>query len=171
MGDTVLCTQCPSADAQDAAAPDLSGPENQRSSSGARGAPHKIYPYLLKDLAITRPNHALRAATWCTDTTCIPMQRGFVYLVAIMDWATRRVLIWRLSNTMEAGFCVDACRRQRWTRRSGGTASRKSSIRIRAANSRATNSQAGCAMRRSGYLLTARAAGSTTASSSGYGDP
>mgnify|MGYP000055552805 FL=1 len=64
---------------------------------------HKIYPYLLKDLAITRPNHV-----WCTDITYIPMQRGFLYLVAIMDWATRRVLSWRLSNTMEAGFCVDA---------------------------------------------------------------
>jgi len=64
---------------------------------------HKIYPYLLKDLEITRPNHV-----WCTDITYIPMQRGFLYLVAIMDWATRRVLSWRLSNTMEAGFCVEA---------------------------------------------------------------
>ena len=64
---------------------------------------HDIYPYLLKDLAITRPNHV-----WCTDITYIPMQRGFLYLVAIMDWATRRVLSWRLSNTMEAGFCVEA---------------------------------------------------------------
>jgi len=64
---------------------------------------HKIYPYLLKDLAITRPNHV-----WCTDITYIPMQRGFLYLVAIMDWATRRVLSWRLSNTMDAEFCVEA---------------------------------------------------------------
>ena len=64
---------------------------------------HKIYPYLLKDLKITRPNHV-----WCTDITYIPMQRGFLYLVAIMDWATRRVLSWRLSNTMDAEFCVEA---------------------------------------------------------------
>jgi len=69
---------------------------------------HKIYPYLLEDLAITCPNHALRAATWCTDITYIPMQRGFLYLVAIMDWATRHVPSWRLSNTVEAGFCVEA---------------------------------------------------------------
>ncbi len=64
---------------------------------------HKIYPYLLKGLKITRPNHV-----WCTDITYIPMQRGFLYLVAIMDWATRRVLSWRLSNTMDAEFCVEA---------------------------------------------------------------
>jgi putative transposase len=64
---------------------------------------HKIYPYLLKDLAITRPNQV-----WCTDITYIPMRRGFLYLVAIMDWHSRKVLSWRLSNTMEAGFCVEA---------------------------------------------------------------
>jgi len=64
---------------------------------------HKIYPYLLKDLEITRPNHV-----WCTDITYIPMRRGFLYLVAIMDWATRKVLAWRLSNTMEADFCIEA---------------------------------------------------------------
>ena len=55
---------------------------------------HKIYPYLLKDLEITRPNHV-----WCTDITYILMRRGFLYLVAIMDWATRHVLAWRLSNS------------------------------------------------------------------------
>lgn len=64
---------------------------------------HKVFPYLLKDMVITRPNHV-----WCTDITYIPMRRGFLYLVAIMDWATRRVLSWRLSNTMDADFCVDA---------------------------------------------------------------
>ena len=66
---------------------------------------HKVYPYLLKGLEITRPNHV-----WCTDITYIPMRRGFLYLVAIMDWATRKVLAWRLSNTMEADFCVEALR-------------------------------------------------------------
>jgi putative transposase len=64
---------------------------------------HKIYPYLLRDLTIERPDHV-----WCADITYIPMQRGFLYLVAIMDWATRAVLSWRLSNTMDPGFCVEA---------------------------------------------------------------
>ncbi len=64
---------------------------------------HKVYPYLLKDLAITRPNQV-----WCADITYIPMRRGFLYLVAIMDWHSRKVLSWRLSNTLEAGFCVEA---------------------------------------------------------------
>ena len=65
----------------------------------------RIYPYLLRKLAITRPNHV-----WCTDITYLPMRRGFLYLVAIMDWATRKVLAWRVSNTMDVGFCVEALR-------------------------------------------------------------
>ena len=64
---------------------------------------HKVYPYLLRRLAIERPNQV-----WCADVTYIPMRRGFLYLVAIMDWASRKVLAWRLSNTMEADFCVAA---------------------------------------------------------------
>jgi putative transposase len=64
---------------------------------------HKIYPYLLKDLPITRPNQV-----WCADISYIPMRRGFLYLVAIMDWHSRKVLSWRLSNSMDAGFCVEA---------------------------------------------------------------
>jgi|TARA_B100001964_G_scaffold191124_1_gene213397 putative transposase len=64
---------------------------------------HRIYPYLLKGLTIDRLNQV-----WCADITYIPVQRGFLYLVAIMDWATRHVLAWRLSNTMDAGFCVEA---------------------------------------------------------------
>ena len=64
---------------------------------------HRIYPYLLRKLPITRPNHV-----WCSDITYIPVRRGFLYLVAIMDWATRKVLAWRLSNTLDASFCVDA---------------------------------------------------------------
>ncbi|HSW62094.1 MAG TPA: IS3 family transposase [Dissulfurispiraceae bacterium] len=62
---------------------------------------HKVYPYLLRGLDITEPNHV-----WCADISYIPMRRGFLYLVAIMDWASRKVLSWRLSNTMEADFCV-----------------------------------------------------------------
>ena len=64
---------------------------------------HRIYPYLLKGLVIDRPNQV-----GCADITYIPVQRGFLYLVAIMDWTTRHVLSWRLSNTMDAGFCVEA---------------------------------------------------------------
>ena len=64
---------------------------------------HRIYPYLLRELEITRPNHV-----WCADITYLPMRRGFLYLVAIMDWASRKVLAWRLSNTMDAEFCVAA---------------------------------------------------------------
>lgn len=64
---------------------------------------HRIYPYLLKGLAIDRPNHV-----WCADITYVPVQRGFLYLVAIMDWASRHVLAWRLSNTLDAVFCIEA---------------------------------------------------------------
>ena len=64
---------------------------------------HPIFPYLLRGLVISRPNHV-----WATDITYIPMKDGFVYLVAIMDWYSRRVLSWRLSNTLDSSFCVDA---------------------------------------------------------------
>jgi putative transposase len=64
---------------------------------------HPLYPYLLRGLAIGRPNQV-----WAADITYIPMARGFAYLVAIIDWYSRRVLAWRLSNTLEAGFCVEA---------------------------------------------------------------
>ena len=64
---------------------------------------HRIYQYLLRGLTIDRPNQV-----WATDITYIPMARGFVYLAAVMDWFTRRILAWRLSNTMEASFCIDA---------------------------------------------------------------
>ena len=64
---------------------------------------HRVYPYLLGNLNIERPNQV-----WCSDITYIPMRRGFLYLMAIMDWSTRAVLSWRLSNTMDPSFCVDA---------------------------------------------------------------
>ena len=64
---------------------------------------HKIYPYLLRGVEITRPNQV-----WATDITYIPMARGFVYLAAVLDWFSRRVLAWRVSITMEADFCVAA---------------------------------------------------------------
>lgn len=64
---------------------------------------HKIYPYLLRDKTIERPNQV-----WSADITYCPMRRGFLYLVAIIDWSSRRVLSWRLSNTLTAEFCVEA---------------------------------------------------------------
>ncbi|WP_419182860.1 IS3 family transposase [Mameliella alba] len=64
---------------------------------------HKTYPYLLRGLRVERPNQV-----WCSDITYLPMRRGFLYLVAIMDWHTRKVLSWRISNTLEADFCVEA---------------------------------------------------------------
>ena len=64
---------------------------------------HRVYPYLLRGLTIERPNQA-----WCSDITYIPVRGGFLYLVAIMDWASRRVLAWRLSNTMDTEFCLQA---------------------------------------------------------------
>jgi len=63
---------------------------------------HKIYPYLLRGMAITRPNQV-----WAMDITYIPMERGFVHLAVVLDWASRRVLSWRLSITMDAAFCVE----------------------------------------------------------------
>src|SRR6188472_1374815 len=75
-----------------------------RKPNTSKPAPgHKIYPYLLRDLAVTRPNQV-----WAMDLTYVPMARGFVYLAAVIDWFSRRVLSWRLSITMEAGFCVEA---------------------------------------------------------------
>ncbi|MEP4067749.1 IS3 family transposase [Sulfitobacter sp.] len=75
--------------------------QKPNTSRPAKG--HKTYPYLLKGLRVDRPNQV-----WCADITYLPMRRGFLYLVAIMDWHTRKVLAWRISNTLEADFCVEA---------------------------------------------------------------
>jgi len=75
----------------------------RKPNTSRRHAAHPIYPYLLRKLSIERPNHV-----WATDITYIPMRRGFVYLVAIVDWYSRRVLAWRLSNTLTTDFCVEA---------------------------------------------------------------
>jgi putative transposase len=75
--------------------------QKPNTSKPAKG--HKTYPYLLGGLRIDRPNQV-----WCSDITYIPMRKGFLYLVAIMDWFTRKVLAWRISNTLEAEFCVAA---------------------------------------------------------------
>jgi len=75
----------------------------QRPNTSKPAAGHKIYPYLLAGLAIERVNQV-----WCSDVTYIPMAKGFLYLVVIMDWVSRAVLAWRLSNTLDADFCVEA---------------------------------------------------------------
>ena len=66
-------------------------------------AAHPVYPYLLRNLKVEQPNHV-----WAADITYIPMKRGFVYLFAVMDWASRRVLAWRVSNTLTTDFCIEA---------------------------------------------------------------
>lgn len=75
---------------------------------------HQIYPYLLREMAVCAPNQV-----WCADITYVPMRRGFMYLVAVMDWFSRYVIAWDVSNTMEAGFCVSALKRALKTARPG----------------------------------------------------
>jgi putative transposase len=75
-----------------------------RKPNTSKPAPgHRIYPYLLRGMAITRPNQV-----WAMDITYIPMARGFIYLAAVVDWCTRRVISWRLSITMDVSFCIEA---------------------------------------------------------------
>jgi putative transposase len=78
-------------------------PIYQEPNTSKKHPQHKIWPYLLRNVVIGRPNQV-----WCADITYIAMQRGFLYLVAIMDWHSRKVLAWRLSNSMDAAFCVEA---------------------------------------------------------------
>lgn len=75
----------------------------QKPNTSRRHPEHKVYPYLLRGMAIEQPNQV-----WCADITYIPMAKGFVYLVAVMDWFSRRVLAWRLSIGMDTDFCVEA---------------------------------------------------------------
>jgi putative transposase len=75
----------------------------QRPNTSRRHPDHVVYPYLLGGVAIDRPNQV-----WCADITYIPLAKGFVYLVVVMDWFSRRVLAWRLSTGMDSGFCVEA---------------------------------------------------------------
>lgn len=78
-------------------------PVYQKPKTSTPHPKHMRYPYLLRDLAVIRPNQV-----WCADITYIPMRKGFLYLVAVMDWHSRKVLSWRLSNTMDTDFCVAA---------------------------------------------------------------
>jgi putative transposase len=75
----------------------------RKSNTSRRNQAHLVYPYLLRNLKIERPNHV-----WAADITYIPMRRSFVYLFVVMDWASRRVLSWRLSNTLSTDFCIEA---------------------------------------------------------------
>jgi putative transposase len=75
----------------------------RKANTSRRHPEHRIYPYLLRSLTIDRPNQV-----WAMDITYLPMARGFVYLAVVLDWATRRILAWRLSNTLTADFCVEA---------------------------------------------------------------
>ena len=120
---------------------------------------HKIYPYLLRGLKIERPDHA-----WAMDITYIPMRRGFVYLAAVVDVFSRRVLAHRVSITMEAAFCVEAV--QEALAKHGRP---RFSTRTRAASSPASSSPMCCWTRRSPSAWTARAPGATTCLSSGSG--
>jgi putative transposase len=72
-------------------------------STTKRHPSHKVYPYLLRDIVVDRPNQV-----WCSDITYLPLRRGFLYLVAVMDWYSRHVLSWRLSNSMDVEFCLAA---------------------------------------------------------------
>ena len=84
-------------------APDGAGERGAEADTSKPAPEHPVYPYLLRGLTISRPNQV-----WATDITYIPMARGFAYLVAIIDWYSRRVLSWRLSNTLDSVFCVEA---------------------------------------------------------------
>ncbi len=75
----------------------------RKKNTSRRHPDHKVFPYLLRGRSITRPNEV-----WALDITYIPMRRGFVYFVGVMDWATRRILSWRLSNALTTDFCVEA---------------------------------------------------------------
>ena len=107
----------------------------QRPNTSKPAAAHKVYPYLLGGLSIDRVNQV-----WCSDITYIPMAKGFVYLVAIMDWHSRAVLAWRLSNTLDARISASRRSRRRWRALVG----RRSSTPTRAASSPATTSPAAC---------------------------
>ena len=117
---------------------------------------HRVYPYLLKGLTIERANQV-----WCADITYIPVRCGGLYLVAIMDWASRHVLAWRLLNTLDAGFCVEAI--------DDALARRRSSTPTRVASLRAAPSPGACRPPASRSRWTAGAGAWTTSLSSGCG--
>ena len=129
---------------------------------------HKIYPYLLRCVAVDRPNQV-----WAMDITCIPMARGLVYLAAVVDWFSRRVLAWRVSITMEVAFCLEAV--EEALARHGrpemfNTDQSLPRRRPGAASSPAPTSPACSSTTPSRSAWTARGRGATNSSSSGSGD-
>ena len=120
---------------------------------------HPVYPYLLRGLTIDQPDQV-----WCADVTYIPMAHGFIYLVAIMDWFSRRVLSWRLSNTLDVEFAW-----RRYRKPSSGLGQRIFSTPIRAVSSPATSGSRSSKNTQSASPWTAKGAGWTMSSSSGCG--
>jgi len=120
---------------------------------------HPKYPYLLRGLSVDHPNHV-----WCADITYVPFKKGFLYLVAIMDWHSRKVLTWRVSNTMTSDFCVAAL-----TEALALYGTPKSSIRTRDRSSRHRSSPVSCTRPASRSPWTEWVGPSTTSSSSGCG--
>jgi putative transposase len=130
-------------------------PNTSKPASG-----HKIYPYLLRKLPVTRPNQA-----WAMDITYIPMARGFVYLAAVVDWFIRRVFSWRLSITLEVDFALKRSRK-----RLPGMASQTSSIPIRDRSLHPSTSSKYSGMQILPSQWTVRAHGVITSLSNGYGE-
>jgi putative transposase len=133
----------------------------RRPHTSHRHAAHPIYPYLLRNRVVERPNEV-----WAMDITYIPMKRGFVYLAVVLDWATRRVLAWRLSISMNTDFCVDAVEE---ALAKYGPPEIFNTDRPGAANSRAPSSPACSNKTASPSAWTARVRGATTCSSNGCG--
>ena len=131
----------------------------RRPGTSRRHAAHPIYPYLLRNRAIEHPNQV-----WAMDITYIPMSRGFVYLAAVLDWATRRILAWRVSISMNTDFCIEAV--EEALAKYGKP---RSLIPIRAASSRVLSSPACSAATTSRSAWMGKALGATTCSSSGCG--
>ena len=119
---------------------------------------HKIYPYLLRGVTIDRPNHV-----WAMDISYIPMRRGFVYLAAVVDVASRRVLAHRVSITMEAEFCIEA------VKEALAKHGKPEIFNTDQGSSPASTSRGCCSMQRSPSAWMAKAPGATMSSSSGYG--
>jgi putative transposase len=138
-------------------------------NTSKRHPEHKVYPYLLRGKTIDQPNQV-----WAADITYIPMRQGFLYLIAIIDWATRRVLSWRLSNTLTAGFCVEALSEALGRFAKPGIFNTDQSLPSRkrgARNSPATSSPRCSAITGSRSAWTAAGAATTTSSSSACGGP
>ena len=138
-------------------------------NTNQRHPEHKVYPYLLRGKTIDQPNQV-----WAADITYIPMRQGFLYLIAIIDWATRRVLSWRLSNTLTAGFCVAALGEAlaRFGKPENfNTDQSLPQRRLGARSSPATSSPRCCAITGSRSVWMDAGAATTTSSSSACGGP